>query len=415
MLRATWKGGCAQDCPPHNVVSSHQGRLGWRSVPIRDTSVYRDHDILHRSAPMVNNKLRVYVSSTFGDLQEHRQAARDAIVQAGAIPVVMEQFVASPESPLEVCRDEVRNSDVMVLIVGHRYGAVLPGADESITEFEFSAAREAGIPILAFMVADNYPWPQELIDSGDAAGRLKRFKERLRSQLIVASFTSPSDLVFQVLRALYHLLTDRGLKPPDALTSKALKPGGSERDELVIRIEEHLNSLRTDVAEIRDRIELTRSHLTAPAGPSNRPASFLGVSAERLESDLCFVAMPYSTEWSEALEDILDDICRGAGMRILVARNMDGRFIPNDIWKGITAAAVIVADITDGNPNVAYEIGLADVLGKEVVLLCQGNKVPFDFSGQRLICYENTMKGSVVLREELTARLRRVSEKPIHA
>lgn len=130
-----------------------------------------------------------------------------------------------------------------------------------------------------------------------------------------------------------------------------------------------------------------------------------------MEKDLCFVAMPYSKDWSKALEDILLDICKGAGIRLAIAKNMDGRFIPHDIWQGITAAAVIIADITDGNPNVAYEIGLADVLGKDVILLCQGNNVPFDFLGQRLICYENTMKGSIVLREELTARLRRVRER----
>ena len=72
---------------------------------------------------------------------------------------------------------------------------------------------------------------------------------------------------------------------------------------------------------------------------------------------------------------------------------------------------VIVADVTDGNPNVAYEIGLADVLGKEVILLCQGDDVPFDFLGQRLICYEDTMKDAITLREELTARLKQVVDR----
>jgi len=121
--------------------------------------------------------------------------------------------------------------------------------------------------------------------------------------------------------------------------------------------------------------------------------------------------MPYSKDWSKALEDTLLDICKSAGLELLIAKNMEGRFIPHDIWQGITSASVIIADITDGNPNVAYEIGLADVLGKELILLCQGNDVPFDFLGQRLICYENTMKGAIQLREELTTRLRRIRER----
>jgi len=363
---------------------------------------------------MADKPLRVYVSSTFSDLQEHRQAVCESILRAGAQPVVMEQFGASSEPPREVCRDQVRHSDVMVLVVGHRYGAVLPGEDISITEFEFSTARKFGVPILAFILDDNYPWQPQLIDHGDVAARLKRFKERLRSDLIVGYFTSPSDLAVRVLQALYAFRSERGLEPIETLQPKELKAKEADvgdRDELVIKIEDHLNFLRTSVAEMRDQMERIRSDSSATIGSLNRHASFLGPAADTLENDLCFVAMPYSKDWSNALEDILLDMCKSSGMKLLIAKNMDGRFIPHDIWQGITAAAVIVADITDGNPNVAYEIGLADVLGKEVVLLCQGNEVPFDFLGQRLICYEDTMKGSIVLREELTARLRRVHDK----
>ena len=165
------------------------------------------------------------------------------------------------------------------------------------------------------------------------------------------------------------------------------------------------------VAEMRDQLERTRSVSNSEVGVSTRPALFLGPAAHASEKGLCFVAMPYSKEWSEGLQDTLLDICKSSGLELLIAKNMDGRFIPHDIWQGITAADVVVADITDANPNVAYEIGLADVLGKEVVLLCQRDDVPFDFLGQRLICYEDTMKGSIVLREELTSRLRRVRDR----
>jgi hypothetical protein len=243
---------------------------------------------------------------------------------------------------------------------------------------------------------------------------LKRFKERLQSHLIVGYFTTPSDLAVRVSQALNAFRSDRGLElaeTPQLKERKDKDADDGDRDELVFKIEEHLNSLRTSVAEMRDQMEQIRSDSSTTVNLSNRHASFLGPPADTLEDDLCFVAMPYSKDWSKALEDILLDICKSSGMRLLIAKNMDGRFIPHDIWQGITAAAVIVADITDGNPNVAYEIGLADVIGKEVVLLCQGNEVPFDFLGQRLICYEDTMKGSIVLREELTARLRQIRNK----
>jgi hypothetical protein len=74
---------------------------------------------------------------------------------------------------------------------------------------------------------------------------------------------------------------------------------------------------------------------------------------------------------------------------------------------------VTVADLTGGNPNVAYEVGLADVLGKEVILISQESDVPVDFRGARLILYSNSIEGGLRLREELTDRLKSIRERPL--
>jgi hypothetical protein len=54
---------------------------------------------------------------------------------------------------------------------------------------------------------------------------------------------------------------------------------------------------------------------------------------------------------------------------------------------------------------VTHEIGLADVLGKDVILISQGGSVPFDFLGQRLIAYQDSIAGALSLREDLESRL----------
>ena len=91
-----------------------------------------------------------------------------------------------------------------------------------------------------------------------------------------------------------------------------------------------------------------------------------------------------------------------------IAKTMDGRFVPHDIWKGITGASAIIADLTGVNANVAYEVGLADAIGREVVLICQNTEVPFDFLGQRLIVYEDSVQGALELRKRLQKRLSEV-------
>ena len=133
-------------------------------------------------------------------------------------------------------------------------------------------------------------------------------------------------------------------------------------------------------------------------------AAFLGVALAPVRGQ-CFIIMPYSQKWSAGVETIINECCASAGLTMTIAKTMDGRFVPHDIWKGITGASAIIADLTGANANVAYEVGLADAIGREVVLICQNTEVPFDFLGQRLIVYEDSVQGALELRKRLQKRL----------
>lgn len=53
-----------------------------------------------------------------------------------------------------------------------------------------------------------------------------------------------------------------------------------------------------------------------------------------------------------------------------------------NVWRAISQAGLIIADVTVKNPNVYYEMGLADALGKPVFLFKQvGKTLPADISG----------------------------------
>ena len=128
-----------------------------------------------------------------------------------------------------------------------------------------------------------------------------------------------------------------------------------------------------------------------------------------VEPDLCFLLMPFSEPWSDAVWRLIGRIVTQAGFRCERADEKDGRVIMDDIWQGVNKARLVVADLTGKNPNVTYEVGLADVLGKDVVLLSQTpDDVPFDFLGIRLITYENDIAGVESLTDALTNRLRRL-------
>lgn len=67
------------------------------------------------------------------------------------------------------------------------------------------------------------------------------------------------------------------------------------------------------------------------------------------------------------------------------------RKIIDQIWQGINAAKVLLAELTTRNPNVFYELGLAHALQKPVVLISSNNDdVPFDLKHIRVIYYDVT-------------------------
>ncbi|HTQ06025.1 MAG TPA: response regulator [Polyangiaceae bacterium] len=72
------------------------------------------------------------------------------------------------------------------------------------------------------------------------------------------------------------------------------------------------------------------------------------------------------------------------------------------ITRALVLADVVIADLTNENPNVLYELGIRHAKGDATVLICEG-KTTFTLHENTLVVYERTEKGL----EELKARLHR--------
>ena len=102
----------------------------------------------------MNKKLQVFISSTFIDLKEERQAAVSAILKAGHIPAGMELFKAADKSQWEIIKRWIDESDVYMLILGGRYGSIDPQKGVSYTELEYDYALKQGKPLFAVIMKD---------------------------------------------------------------------------------------------------------------------------------------------------------------------------------------------------------------------------------------------------------------------
>lgn len=99
-------------------------------------------------------KYQVFISSTYLDLINERQAAVEAILKAGHIPAGMELFTASNKSQWGIIKKWIDESDIYMLILGGRYGSIEPESGLSYTELEYNYALQQNKPLFAVVMED---------------------------------------------------------------------------------------------------------------------------------------------------------------------------------------------------------------------------------------------------------------------
>lgn len=201
----------------------------------------------------VNRKLLVFVSSTYKDMQEERQAAVQAILKAGHIPAGMELFTAGDKSQLETIYNWIDECDVYMLILGGRYGSIDAETGLSYTELEYDYAKSQGKPLFAVVIR-NEALEAKLRSKGsavietDSPHLLRRFQEKVLSN--VSSFF---DDVKDIKLAIYESLGDMSINP--ALSGWV--PGRDVPDIAALRLE--IETLKAANALLESKASKTRS------------------------------------------------------------------------------------------------------------------------------------------------------------
>jgi len=125
---------------------------------------------------------------------------------------------------------------------------------------------------------------------------------------------------------------------------------------------------------------------------------------------LCFVLMPFDTKFKLVYNKGIKPAIRKAKLNPKRADKIfDIQPVVQDIWEYINKAKLIVADLTDRNPNVFYEVGLSHAVPKKLIILTQKKEdVPFDLQHIRWIRYTNTVTGRKALSSELSKTIKKV-------
>jgi|GEM_PF-2460399 len=115
----------------------------------------------------------------------------------------------------------------------------------------------------------------------------------------------------------------------------------------------------------------------------------------KINESLCFVLMPFKEEWSdEVWLNLIRPAVENMGLSCLRADSTHGLSIIEDIWTSMNQCAFIIADLSNVNPNVMYEMGIVHTIGKPNILITQDiSKKPFDVGHLRQYEYEVTPSG----------------------
>jgi len=144
--------------------------------------------------------MKVYVSSTFEDLQEHRRAVSVAIRNAGWEDVAMEYYIAEDKRAVDRCLEDVAACDLYIGVFAWRYGWTPPKRRFSITELEYRTAVALKKPRLLFLADPKAAWPPFLIDADRK--KIEALRKKVGSDRIAGFFGTPDSLIGQLSPAL---------------------------------------------------------------------------------------------------------------------------------------------------------------------------------------------------------------------
>jgi len=158
--------------------------------------------------------MKIFISSLITGMEAFRAAARDAISELGYDPVMAEDFGAKVHSPQVACLDGVRQSGLVVLLLGAEYGA-RQTSGLSATHEEYREAK--GIrPIIAFV--------QDGITPAADQAEFIREVQAWEGGLFRGSFSTPEQLKGRVIRAIHEwqVSTAAGPLDPEELLRQAV-------------------------------------------------------------------------------------------------------------------------------------------------------------------------------------------------
>lgn len=172
---------------------------------------------------MKNQSPKVFISSTFYDLKQIRADISEFIEDDLGYKFLRSEHSSFPVNPdistVQNCKNQVQDCDLMILIIGGRYGNIPDDDIKSITNLEYLTAKSRHIPTFIFVVNNVlslYPvWEENsdsnfssVVDSNELFNFIKSIKQESKW---IFPFDTAQDIV-TILRTQFAYFMCRGIE-----------------------------------------------------------------------------------------------------------------------------------------------------------------------------------------------------------
>lgn len=140
--------------------------------------------------------------------------------------------------------------------------------------------------------------------------------------------------------------------------------------------------------------------------------------AKKEDKKICFVISPIGEDGSETrirsnkvLKHIITEPVSQLGYEVIRADKIsEPGIITTQIIEYIVDAELVIADLTEHNPNVFYELAIRHAMRKPLVqIIRKGDIIPFDVAATRVIQFDLLDLDSVaVAREEISSQVKSI-------
>jgi len=165
--------------------------------------------------------------------------------------------------------------------------------------------------------------------------------------------------------------------------------------------------------DLKEMFKISDSEQTILKSQNIRPEKLAKTCIDLMKRCLkprCFIAMQFSHQPLPGLFGSIRQVVEHKGyIPVRVDQEYFTGSIVETIWDEIRASEIIIADITDYNPNVFYELGIGHAFGKTTLITIFNKygkvpeKIPFDIAVQRVLPYDTLQTLKDVLEQHIPA------------